>query len=213
MKRAMKGVLALALMLGFGVREAGAVNPDMLTITITPVVTLDVVVDTGTVLWNSGDADLDLTLALGTTDFLIRPGTMTVSTNFADTEIDVDGLDNMTDWTFDTSAPSVETDALQVYLLMSDTVQFIPPTLANFTDGTAAEGDQVVDTGARRYGLSGSDSAGNDNAYQEFDFNDASENLNNNDERHLWVRVDLPVTSSVTTLQRFSIALTAVAAN
>ena len=214
MKKVMKGVLALALLLGFGVREAGAANPDTLTITITPTVTLDVTISTSVVLWSvDGGADLDISLTLGTTDFLVRPGTVTLSTTFADTELNVDGIDNMADWAFDTDPLTAEADGLQVYVLFSSNTQQTGPAIADFDDGIGVTGDMVDDLSTRRYGLSGSDDGLNDSQFQSVTFAEATENMQDTGERHIWVRVDMPPATSSTNPQTFSIALTAVTLN
>ncbi|MGQ0645864.1 MAG: hypothetical protein ACT4O3_10310, partial [Elusimicrobiota bacterium] len=76
----------------------------------------------------------------------------------------------------------------------------------------SANGDHVLTTD-RRYGLSGSDDGTNDSQYQTASYSSASENLSDNDQRHMWVRLDMPPTTTVTTAQTLNLILTANASN
>lgn len=207
-KLMMAAVLALGLS---GVAEAGTV--DQLTITLTPNVNANVAVTTTTVRWQNvgvGEiAGLDLsTLDLGATVYMIQPATFTMTGTFANMEVSVKAQGyTMGNWTFDADGTAAA-DQLQVYALMSDTSEPDAPLLTNYADGSADNvGDQIITTD-RRYGQSGGDGAG-DSIFQEVDYATASENMGNGAQRHMWLRADLPPSTSDTTAKAFAVVLTA----
>jgi len=239
MKKLMGLSLALGLMLGLGgvVRQAEAINPDAMTIRLAPLVSLNVAITTTTSLWRelagptdinpsqaSGAMDLG-SLSLGNTVYMLQPAAVTVTTEFADTELDVkvvglgSGAEGIGAWIFDTDGTAAQ-DQMQVYALFSDTGTATAPALTDFTDCpgpcTNAEiaADQIATTD-RRYGRNAADDTTNDSIFQEATYNSASENINDasTDKRHLWIRVDLPPTTSDSGEKKFSIVLTAVAAD
>ncbi len=204
-------IVFLMLLASVGVKQAWAINPDQITITIAPTAAMNVSIATTSIQWNSGDTDMDLSLALGTTDYLVKPATVTYTGTFGGAEIDVTGSLSG-GWSIDADATAQE-DQLQVYALFSHISTTTAPTVpTDYTDGTGASGDQVT-TGARRFGQSGGDDAGNDSAFQEASYSGASENWNSGDSKHLWLRMDLPPTSTTGATQTLVVSLTAVSTN
>jgi hypothetical protein len=192
---------------------ARAAASDSLQVTLSPVVSLSVVISTDNVLWRNqaGGADisgLDLGgLDLGTTVYMVRPATFTVSTNYSATELDVEGAAaDLGAWSFDADG-TAEPDQLQVYALMSKTSQPVAPQLTDFDDGTGVTGDMIT-ASPRRYGVSGSDDGSNDSAFQKASYDSASENLGKDEQRHMWLRLDLPPFTSDTSLKKFGVILT-----
>ncbi len=204
-------VLMLMLLAVVGVKRAWAINPDQITITIAPTVAMNVSIATTSIQWNSGDTDMNLALSLGTTDYLVKPATVTYTGTFGNAEMDVTGSLSG-GWTIDSDGTAQE-DQLQVYALFSHISTTTAPTVpTHYVDGTGASGDQVT-TGARRFGQSGGDDSGNDSAFQESSYTTSSENWNTGDSKHLWLRLDLPPTSSTGATQTLVVSLTAVTSN
>jgi hypothetical protein len=211
MKRMQRWTTTLVLALTAGLAgKAWAINPDQITITITPNVAQNIAISTSVVQWFSGDTDLNLTLNLGATDYFVRPATVTYTGTYANAEMDVRGSLSG-GWALDTDATSSQND-LQVYVLFGATGQGTAPALTDFVEDYSANGDHVLTTD-RRYGLSGSDDGTNDSQYQTASYSSASENLSDNDQRHMWVRLDMPPTTTVTTAQTLNLILTANASN
>ena len=207
-----KLMMMVAVMMGLTV-AAGALPVDQLTITLTPNVNANVAITTTTVRWQNvgaGEiAGLDLgTLDLGATAYMIQPATFTMTGSFAAMEVSVEAVGyTMGAWSFDADGTANE-DALQVYALMSAATEPDAPALTDYDSGTAAAGDQIV-AAARRYGVSGSDDGGNDNAFQKAAYSSASENMANGEQRHMWLRADLPPSTSDTGARAFAVMLTA----
>jgi hypothetical protein len=196
-----------------------AADSDALQITLSPVVSLSVTISTDAVLWRNegGGADipgLDLGgLDMGATVYMVRPATFTVSTNFSAAELDVQGVAmDLGAWSFDSDG-TAEQDKLQVYALMGATSKHEAPALSDFDDGSADDvGDQVI-AAPRRYGRAGSDDGTNNSVFQKSSYSWASENLGQDEQRHLWLRLDLPPSTSDTGLKTFGITLTVKAEN
>lgn len=218
MNKMKKLSVALAVTMGLGLfaAKAWAINPTQFTVTITPNISMDVAVSTASVDWNSGATDtLDLTLAMDTTDYMVSPATVTLTTTFSNTELNINGVDNMPDWSFSTDGTH-GANVLAVNALLGSTSDTSAPATSDYTYGIGATGDQIVTTAqsggsARRYGLSGSDDGANNSAYQNSGYSSASENLNNGDSRHLWLKLMTPTTTGSSNTQSFSVVITAVA--
>ena len=87
------------------------------------------------------------------------------------------------------------------------------PALTDYDNGSADNvGDQII-ASARRYGRSGSDDGTNDSIYQKASYAAASENLANGEQRHMWLRADLPPSTSDTGARAFAVMLTAQITN
>jgi hypothetical protein len=201
MKRQIKIGLGL-LFLALGT-TAQAATSDQITITLTPSVNMNIAITTTTVQWNSGDTDLNLSLALGVTDYLVRPATVTYTGSFANAEMDIDGVDNMADWQFDANDVPSEND-VQVYVLFSTTDTATAPTLVQFTE----DADDRLNDASTRVGATSGDNTDGNHLNTGFDAS-GNENLANNEMNHMWIRIDMPPTSTVTSQQDFSILLTA----
>lgn len=212
-----KLMMALVLAAGLcGVAEAAMV--DQLTITLTPNVNANVAITTTTVRWQNvgvGEiAGLDLgTLDLGATAYMIQPATFTMTGSFAAMEVEAQAVGyTMGAWSFDADGTAAE-DQLQVYALMSATSEPDAPVLADYDNGSADNvGDQII-ASARRYGRSGADDGTNDSIYQKSTYGPASENLANGEQRHMWLRADLPPSTSDTGARAFAVMLTAQITN
>jgi hypothetical protein len=204
MKSTTKLIKTLGLLVGLMAVASGAwaATSDQLTITLTPSVNMNIAITTTTVQWNSGDTDLNLSLALGVTDYLVRPATVTYTGTFANAEMDIDGVDNMTDWTFDPDDVPSQND-VQVYVVFGSTNAGAAPTLTQFTE----DGDDRLNDASTRVGATGGDNADANHLNAGYDATD--ENLVNNEQMHMWIRIDMPPSSTVTTQQDFSILLTA----
>jgi hypothetical protein len=212
MKTTKRWTAAAVLALTAGLAgKAWAINPDQITITITPSVNMNVAITTTTVEWFSGDTDLNLSMALGATDYFVRPATVTYTGTFGAAELNL-RASLAGGWSIDADASTNEDDALQVYSLMSATGQSAAPALADYADGTGVTGDQIITTD-RRYGLSGSDDGANDSQFQETSYSSASENLSNGEQRHMWLRLDAPANTTTTAAQTLTVVVEAVAAN
>ena len=207
LKRVIAALSVLGLVGLAGVRKAWAINPDQLTISVTPTVAMNIAIATGTVQWNSGDTDLNLSLSLGTTDYLVKPATVTYTGTFSGAEIDLQGVDNMAAWAFDAD-DTAGTDQLQVYVLFSsNTVSAAPTPIADWTAG----GDDRLGTTSARVGATGGDN-NNGNFLNVTDFaGSPAENLidSTQNQMHMWIRLDVPPDTSSTAQQDFSITVTA----
>ena len=212
-----KLMMAVAMVMGL-MGAAQAATVDQLTITLTPNVNANVAITTTTVRWQNvgvGEiAGLDLgTLDLGATAYMIQPATFTMTGSFAAMEVEAQAVGyTMGAWSFDADGTANE-DALQVYSLMSAATEPDAPALTDYDNGSADNvGDQII-ASARRYGRSGSDDGGNDNAFQKAAYSSASENLANGEQRHMWLRADLPPSTSDTGARAFAVMLTAQITN
>ncbi|OGS56028.1 MAG: hypothetical protein A3J79_11320 [Elusimicrobia bacterium RIFOXYB2_FULL_62_6] len=212
-----KNILAvlslLAALLVSPFLPARAADSDSLQVTLSPVVSLSVTISTDTVLWRNAGGGADISgldlggLDLGATVYMVRPATFTVSTNYSATELDVEGAAaDLGAWSFDSDGTAAQ-DQLQVYALMSKTSQASAPQLSDFDDGIGAAGDMIV-ASPRRYGVSGSDDGSNDSAFQKASFDSAGENLGQGEQRHMWLRLDLPPSTSDTAAKTFGVILT-----
>lgn len=208
-----KLMTALVLAAGLcGVAKAGTV--DQLTITLTPNVNANVAITTETVRWQNVGVDeiagLNLsTLDLGATVYMLQPATFTMTGSFANMEVSVKAQGyTMGNWTFDPDGTAAE-DQLQVYALMSATSKIAAPALGDYDDGSADNvGDQIITTD-RRYGRAGGEDGANDSIYQKSSYDSASENMGSGAQRHMWLRADLPPSTSDTTAKAFAVVLTA----
>ena len=210
-------ILALAVM-GLGMWGAGgaeAATSDALTISITPTANVQVDLDTTTVAWNTVGTGLDLSaLSMGATDFMIRPATITATGTFNPHEVGVQGTDLAGNtWILDPDEVAAE-NQLQLYALFTPTSRSTAPTEANYT-GDFSNGTELVLTASeKRYGLSGSQCAGDDCNFQNNDETNLTgdENLDPaaDNKRHVWLRADMPPTTSVSGVeQRFTVTFTA----
>lgn len=202
-----KKVAALALMLGLALaaQPVKALVSDQITITITPSVALNVAIDTTTINWSNGDSGLTLTTSmdLGATVYMTSPATMTYTGSFTDAEMDVTGSDAGMNWTFDANQGATG-DQLQAYLLFTDVSRSSAPTSAEFEDNA----DHLIQNSAVRLGASGGDNADGNFLNSAASSND--ENFVDNEQAHMWFRLDLPPTSSFTGDEVFTLTLTAV---
>ena len=212
-----KLMMMVAVMMGLTV-AAGALPVDQLTITLTPNVNANVAITTTTVRWQNvgaGEiAGLDLgTLDLGATAYMIQPATFTMTGSFAAMEVSVEAVGyTMGAWSFDADGTANE-DALQVYALMSAATEPDAPVLTDYDNGSGDNvGDQII-ASARRYGRSGSEDVLNNSIYQKSSYNSASENMANGEQRHMWLRADLPPSTSDTGARAFAVMLTAQITN
>jgi hypothetical protein len=214
----MKKLLMAVLLVAGLACGAWAANADQLTITLTPNVNANVAITTTTVKWQNvgvgpiAGTGLDLGgLDLGATVYMIQPATFTMTGSYATMEVEVQAVANsMGAWTFDADG-TAEENQLQVYALMSATTKIDAPgvVLDNYDDGsTGNTGDQIIAT-PRRYGRSGSYDGTFNSVYQKASYDGASEHMANNDQRHMWLRADLPPSTTDTGARSFSVVLTA----
>ncbi len=237
MKKYMKRLLALGMALGLcsaAAQRAWAVNPDQMTITMNIVAAVDVLIATTTTRWYNEEnaAEFDPTdlpgginlgdLTLGNTIYMVRPATVTVTTDFADTELDVQGIGEgagLGAWTFDTDG-FAEQNELQVYALFGPTSNGSVPAFATTYDDCTLLcnnddnlGDQITNA-LRRYGDLAGDAAGDDGVFQDAGYAVASENINPaSEDRHLWIRLDTPPSTTELGSKNFSIQITAQLTN
>lgn len=212
-------VLSLLAALLVSPLPSRAADSDSLQVTLSPVVSLSVTISTDTVLWRNAGGGADISgldlggLDLGATVYMVQPATFTISTNYSAAELDVQGVAaSLGSWSFDADGEAAQ-DALQVYALMGATSEPDAPALSDYDDGSTDEtGDQVVGS-ARRYGRAGSDDGTNNSVFQKSSYSWASENLGQDEQRHLWLRLDLPPSTSDTGLKTFGITLTVKAEN
>ena len=212
-----KLMMAVAMVMGL-MGAAQAATVDQLTITLTPNVNANVAITTTTVRWQNVGVGEIAGLALGSLDlgatvYMIQPATFTMTGTFAAMEVSVEAVGyTMGAWSFDADGTANE-DALQVYSLMSAVTEPDAPALTDYDNGSADNvGDQII-ASARRYGRSGSDDGTNDSIYQKASYAAASENLANGEQRHMWLRADLPPSTSDTGLREFAVMLTAQITN
>ena len=203
-------LLAAVAGLGLWARPAEAAN---FTITVAPSVSMNVQVTTDTVQWNMAGVVNNMTafsLAGGATDYMVRPATVTVTTAFADTELELNGAVGG-GWTLSGNGDNTVLNNVAVTTLLSATSAAGAPVQGDYVNGTGVTGDQLT-TGGRRYGRAGSDDATNASQFQSV-FGPASENLQNNDSRHLWVKIVAPTLTSDTTNKTITVNINAVSQN
>ena len=208
-----KLMMAVAMVMGL-MGAAQAATVDQLTITLTPNVNANVAITTTTVRWQNVGVGEIAGLALGSLDlgatvYMIQPATFTMTGTFAAMEVSVEAVGyTMGAWSFDADGTANE-DALQVYSLMSAVTEPDAPALTDYANGSGDNvGDQIITTD-RRYGQASGDDVGNDSIFQEFSYNSASENLASGAQRHMWLRADLPPSTSDTGARAFAVMLTA----
>ncbi len=195
----MRGLAALAAAAFLALPAAADSFPgndsDSIVIHITPGVDLGVEIDTANVT-------LDFTMAMGATSYTLTPATVTVLGNITPQELDVQGGNGASSWSLAANeTPAI--DVVRLYTLFSVA-----------RDSHPAEGDfsgakNLVTTGVKRAGKASGSAAS-----QNFENNSMSggadmDNLPLGAQRQMWLRVDAPPETSVTTQQQFTVTLTA----
>lgn len=210
--------VALAALLGLArgaYADANTANDaDSLTIRITPSVDLGVDIDTSTARFNPGDSggDLDVTLALNATYYLVSPASVTIQGNFAKQEVEVVGqaLDT---WTLDADE-TIGTDSVQLYALFTENNFGERPDESDFAlNGT----NNLITTAPQMAGQPVANESSPDvNSRYEMDTPTVGyaspadmDDMAPGYTTQLWLRLDTPATSNFSSEQRFMVTLTA----
>lgn len=209
--------LSAALVLGAVVGQAWADpntsnDKDSLTITIQPNVDLGVNVDTTTTKFVAAGGDLTGTMAIGATDYLVSPASVTILGNFGNQEVELAaaGLDT---WGID-GDESAEADKVQVYALFAVN-KTSRPVEAEF--GQGADARHLVTVGAKKAGELPADED-NDLTDNQFEIADTSMTGGANVDgmavdgsvKQLWLRLDAPSSTTSDENQRIVVTLTAI---
>jgi len=203
MKKIIGMMIGLLLIAGI-TKTAWAINPDQITISITPVSDINVTISSDTVEWNNAGQTLSMTnVTMGTTDYFIKPATVTYTGSFIDTEINLQGVDTMATWTFDADE-TAENDELQVYVLFSENNEPTAPSPITLYENTK----NLVTTGLARIGEN--DAENTDGNYLNTAYDTVDEDFDPGVGKHMWIRLDMPPYTSDVNAQVFSITLTAV---
>ncbi|MEK7745667.1 MAG: hypothetical protein AAB576_03300 [Elusimicrobiota bacterium] len=207
--------LMLALVLGMAVGQAWADpntsnDKDSLTITIQPNVDLGVDVDTGTTKFVTAGGNLTGTMALGATDYLVSPASVTILGNFNNQEVELaaSGLDT---WGIDADE-AAEADKVQLYALFAVN-KTSRPVEGEF--GQGADARHLV-TGAKMAGETLAGVENNDLTGNQFEIANADMTSGTNMDaltvgtlKQLWLRLDAPPTTTSDENQRIVVTLTA----
>ena len=206
-----------ALVLGAVVGQAWAdPNPandrDSLTITIQPNVDLGVDVDTATTKFVAAGGNLTGTMALGATDYLVSPASVTILGNFSNQEVDVQaaGLDS---WSVDADELAAQ-DQVQVYALFAVN-KTSRPVEAEFGQGVDAR-HQVTGTakvaGETLAGVENDDLVGNQFEIANLQMTSGTnmDGLAVGTLKQLWLRLDAPPATTSDENQRIVVTLSAV---
>jgi hypothetical protein len=214
------GLLAGLLAMAMATAAWGAdQDSDSLTITVTPTVDIGVNVDTGTARFDVADSpgDLDITMALGATSYLVSPASVTILGSFNNQEVELQAL-ALDSWAIDEDEVA-EAEQVQIYALFASN-KAAAPTEAQFGQAVVAgEGRHlIVNTVGKVAGEPSG--AGEDNGAtpsdNTFEIADGSmtgganmDDLMVGNLRQLWLRVDAPPMSDTEDPQRLVITLTA----
>ncbi len=209
--------LVMGLILGAAVTRAWADpntsnDKDSLTITIQPNVDLGVDVDTATTKFVLPGGNLTGTMAIGATDYLVSPASVTILGNFSNQELDLQaaGLDT---WTVDADEIAAS-DQVQVYAMFTVN-KTSRPVEAEFGQGLDAR-HQVIGTvktaGETLAGVENDDLTGN-----QFEIANLQMTSGTNMDgiavgvlKQLWLRLDAPPATTSDENQRIVVTLTAV---
>jgi hypothetical protein len=208
--------LVMGLVLGAAVGQAWADpntsnDKDSLTITIQPNVDLGVDVDTTTTKFVTAGGNLTGTMALGATDYLVSPASVTILGNFSNQEVQVEaaGLDS---WTVDADETAAQ-NQVQVYALFAVN-KTSRPVEAEFGSDSARH----LVTGAAQTAGEAVGAAENgdrtDNRYEipvaDMTSGTDMDGLAVGTLKQLWLRLDAPPSTTSDENQRVVVTLTAV---
>ena len=211
MKRITKLVLALAFGLGLS-HAVHAASTDSITVTITPNAFYSVTIDTGNVSLNLG------TVGLGLSTQTAQPSTVTITSNFATTDLRLQGAISAASnpWSFDDVTTSTESQQLAAWATFTSVARSSMPVQgADYFSGSApgADGSDVIDANSQYVGTAGSV----DNLFEnnsDFDAKDMDAMgpfPAASSQSHLWLKFRLPSVTTSQGAQNITITLVAVA--
>ncbi len=207
--------LAMGLVLGAVVGQAWA-DPNaandlgQFTVTIQPNVDLGVQVDTTTTKFVTAGGNLTGTMALGATDYLVSPASVTILGNFSNQEIELQaaGLDS---WTVDGDETAAQ-DQVQVYALFAVN-KTSRPVEAEFGQGGDA---RHLVTGLKMAGETLAGGEDDNLTGNQFEIANADMTSGTNMDgltvgtlKQLWLRLDAPPATTSDENQRVQLTLTA----
>lgn len=170
---------------------------DSIVVRIQPAADLGVSIDTANVT-------LDFTLDMGATQYTLTPATVTILGTISPQELNIQGGNNSANpqWLLDTDETAA-IDELQLYALFA-TGRTAPPSEAEFA-GTK----NLITTTLTRVGTSGGSAANQNYENNVMSGGADMDSLAVGTQRQLWLRMDVPPYTSVTTQQSFTVTLTA----
>ncbi len=183
-------------------------NSGSFEVRITPNVDYGVTVDTLGAAWE-GDTDLYTDMDMNTSKKLQTGVKVTIQGDWQNQEVSLSGL-GLDTWTLDTDE-SAEEDQLRLYgMLGADQAASIPTAV----EYTAAGDLNLIDAALSRAGQAQVDEAGDSTHIHEFLIGagahyDDVDGMTVGTIRRLWLRADVPPTTTTDGMQRFTVTVTA----
>ncbi len=209
--------LVLGLVLGMAAGRAWADpntsnDKDSLTITIQPNVDLGVDVDTTTTKFVAAGGNLTGTMALGATDYLVSPASVTILGNFSNQEVQLQAA-GLNTWAVDEDE-TAGADSVQVYALFAVNKTSRPVEGEFGSDSGRHQVKAGVQTAGEPVGAATENNDRTDNRYE---INNADMTSGTEMDgiavgvlKQLWLRLDAPPTTTSDEDQRIVVTLTAV---